>query len=115
MSPLASSLPVDLVRTTLLLAGVGLAAALLLRAARVQSPTLHRAAWCVTLLAGWTFLQFGVNVPWYAAEVVEPAPLVVMPQQIQPETQSEILPLDAFVAPVPSFVAEEAISTLQIP
>jgi beta-lactamase regulating signal transducer with metallopeptidase domain len=115
MSPLASSLPVDLLRTTLLLAGIGLAAALLLRIARVRSPTLHRAAWCVTLLVGWTFLRLGVSVPWYAAEVVESAPLVAISPETPPHTPLQALPLDDFAPPTPSFVADESLSPLQIP
>jgi beta-lactamase regulating signal transducer with metallopeptidase domain len=88
-----------------LLAGIGLAAAVLLRVASVQSPALHRAAWCITLLAGWTFLRLAVSVPWYPAEAVALPPNVV--------TTQELPPLDDVAGRLPPFL-EESIAPLQI-
>ena len=56
-------------RTSLWLAAAALAAALVLRLARVRSPAVHRAAWLAALIVGWTFLRWPLGLPWY-----EPAP-----------------------------------------
>lgn len=74
MSQLAESLLWELARTTLWLAAAGVLAFLVLRLARVTSPTLHRACWVVVLLVGWSLTRVPLEVPWYPAELPAAAP-----------------------------------------
>ncbi len=53
MNELAAWLLLELGHTTVAVALAGLLAAAMLRLLRVQSPVLHRTAWCATLVIGW--------------------------------------------------------------
>lgn len=61
---------VELARTTLLVAVLGAAVWLVLRLARIKSPTLHRMCCVMVLLAGWSFVRWPVDVAWYDAPPV---------------------------------------------
>ncbi len=75
MNELATSVLASLGRTTLLLAGAAVAVYCLLRMARVASPAVHRAAWCLVLVQGWLWFRLPVEVPWHG-RVPEAPPLV---------------------------------------
>jgi beta-lactamase regulating signal transducer with metallopeptidase domain len=68
MSDVASQILSVLARTTLVLAVAALACAALLRLTRTASPRMHRLAWGLTLIAGWTFVRLSVPVSWYDAK-----------------------------------------------
>ncbi|HTM53608.1 MAG TPA: M56 family metallopeptidase [Pirellulales bacterium] len=72
MSSFALELLSTLGRTTLWLGLVGVVTAGLLRLARANSPTVHRAGCVLTLLVGWAFLRYPVAVPWYEMAAVGP-------------------------------------------
>ena len=60
-----SSLLMGLPRTTVLLSVVAIAVWVLMKAARVTSPRIQRAACCLVLLQGWIFFQVPVEIPYY--------------------------------------------------
>ena len=103
----------ELARTTLLVAVLGVATWLVLRLARVSSPTLHRVCCVVVLLAGWTFVRWPVDVAWYEA----PPPVVaVVAAEAVEEPESFTPPIDpALLSPPPEFGAGMAAPALAAP
>ncbi len=68
---------ISLLRTTVLLSVVAIAVWLLLKAARVSSPKIQRAACCLVLLQGWVFMQVPVEIPYYDPPEPEALPMVI--------------------------------------
>ena len=64
----ASLLVWELGRVAVLVALAAAVVALLLKAVRSKSPTIHRLAWCAVLLQGWLIVRLPVDVPWYDQE-----------------------------------------------
>jgi|GEM_PF-2968461 len=96
---------VELARTTLLVAVLGVAAWLVLRLARVRSPVLHRVCCVMVLLAGWTLVRWPVDVAWYEAPPVVVA-AEVAEVEAEPEPESFTPPIDPkLLSPPPEFGA----------
>ncbi len=68
---------IGLVRTTVLLSVAAIVVWALLKAARVSSSKIQRAACCLVLLQGWVFWQMPVEIPYYEQTVPETLPMVV--------------------------------------
>lgn len=110
MSSFALELLSTLGRTTLWLGLVGVVTAGLLRLARANSPSVHRAGCVLTLLVGWAFLQYSVAVPWYEMAAAgpessqEPASVAVIDLQPDPLQAGQALdtaaPIDIADSPL---------------
>ena len=90
-----------LARTTLWLTGCGLLAWLVLRVARPSGPAVHRAAWLLVLVVGWTFVRLPLTVP-----VTAP---VVSSANRDRDLDNDTLPTDEFAAlpsPQPSLESD---------
>jgi len=103
----------ELARTTLLVAVLGAAMWLVLRLARVSSPTLHRVCCVMVLLAGWTLMRWPVDVAWYEAP---PTPVVALAAEPIEEPESFTPPIDPkLLSPPPEFGAGMAAPALAAP
>jgi beta-lactamase regulating signal transducer with metallopeptidase domain len=124
MSAIALTILFELGRTTLCLAAAGTCAFLVLRLARVSSPTVHRALWCAALVAGWTFTRLPIDVPWYPAETIvlddlaPPPPAEIHALELAPEPASVAdLPAPPMLpaTPPPAIPAVAAQPSFQLP
>ncbi len=105
---------VELARTTLLVAVLGVAAWLVLRLARVNSPALHRVCCVMVLLAGWTLVRWPVDVAWY--EAPQPPVVAEVAVEVAEEPESFTPPIDpALLSPPPEFGAGMAAPAMAAP
>ncbi len=105
-SPIMNDMAVEFLfalgRTTLCLAGAGAMAWLLLRGARVASPTVHRVAWMLVLLVGWSFARLSVGVPWYDAPSPPQVSNVELSLPIDPTTIEQPAMANSFPPDLPT-------------
>ena len=107
-SLLLTGLLIGLLRTTVLLSVAAIAVWLLVKAARVSSPKIQRAACCLVLLQGWIFIQVPVEIPFYDPPVWEEPPMVV--DTFIPPLDQAVLPEAYAEKPLPTAAPAEAVS-----
>ena len=103
-----TELLMGLLRTTVLLSVAAIAVWLLVKAVRVSSPKIQRAACCLVLLQGWIFIQVPVEIPFYDPPVWEEPPMVV--DTFIPPPQQTVLPEAYADVPLAAAAPSEAVS-----
>ncbi|HEY4313143.1 MAG TPA: M56 family metallopeptidase [Pirellulales bacterium] len=113
---MTDELLLNLGRTTLTLAVAVLLIGLLLRAARVSAPSVHRAGCLLALAVGWTFLQWPVHVPWYdAAGIVDDDPSEVVAAIDTEFIPSTADPTNDVIAPPANDVSADTADSSSVP